>query len=278
MMLKDKFEELGPYETLSRITDLGYHAVEISQIPMTAENVAELARARDELGMDVGALSATVEPNPTGTGEALSTDFDKIVDDANTLGARYIRIGMMPLTAMASLEQVLDFCRKADEAAARLAGQGIGLYYHNHHIEFAKYDGKRLLDIINETAPNLRLELDVHWVQRGGGDPVRTLQRYADRTDLVHLKDYRIGQIDPAVFEALANGDRGAFTQAFSNVVQFAEVGEGSLDFKEIVDQAVANGVKYMFVEQDQLYGRDVFDALKISHDNLVSLGFADLF
>ena len=24
--------------------------------------------------------------------------------------------------------------------AARLAEQGVALYYHNHHIEFAKYD------------------------------------------------------------------------------------------------------------------------------------------
>ena len=278
MMLKGKFEELGAYQTLSRITDLGYHAVEVSQIPMTPENVAEMARARTELGMDFGALSTSLDAGPAGSADALTSDFDKIVADATTLGASNLRIGMLPLALLESLDQVLDFCRRADEQALKLAEHGIRLFYHNHHVEFMTFERKRLLDIINETAPNMRLELDVHWVQRGGNDPVRTLRKYADRADLVHLKDYRIGTIAPEAFTALAEGDRATFMKAFADVVQFAEVGEGTLDFKSIVEQSVANGVEYMFVEQDQLYGRDVFDALKISHDNLVALGFADLF
>ena len=35
------------------MSSIGYHAVEISQIPMTPENVAELDRARNELEMDI---------------------------------------------------------------------------------------------------------------------------------------------------------------------------------------------------------------------------------
>ncbi|CAM3692484.1 sugar phosphate isomerase/epimerase [Occultella aeris] len=278
MMLKGKVSELGAYDTLARIADIGYHAVEVSQIPMDEANVAEMARARAELGIEFGALSTALDAGPEGSADALTSEFDKIVADAKVLGATNLRIGMLPLALLESLDQVLDFCRRSDEQALRLAEHGISLYYHNHHIEFMKFDGRSLLDIINETAPNMRLELDVHWVQRGGNDPVRTLRKYADRADLVHLKDYRIGAIAPEAFKALADGDRSAFMKAFSEVVQFAEVGEGTLDFRAIVEQSVANGVKYMFVEQDQLYGRDVFDALKTSYDNLVDLGFADLF
>lgn len=34
MMLKEKFEELGAYDTLKKVSELGYHSIEISQIPM----------------------------------------------------------------------------------------------------------------------------------------------------------------------------------------------------------------------------------------------------
>ena len=44
MMLKDSFAELGAFETLRKVSAIGYNAVEISQIPMTPENVAELDR------------------------------------------------------------------------------------------------------------------------------------------------------------------------------------------------------------------------------------------
>jgi hypothetical protein len=48
MMLKENFAQAGPLETLRQVSEIGYHAVEISQIPMTKESVAELGRARTE--------------------------------------------------------------------------------------------------------------------------------------------------------------------------------------------------------------------------------------
>ena len=61
MMLKDSFAEVGAFETLRKVSAIGYNAVEISQIPMTPENVAELDRSRSELGMDIAALSVAME-------------------------------------------------------------------------------------------------------------------------------------------------------------------------------------------------------------------------
>ena len=48
MMLKEKFEEIGTFETLKQVSELGYNAVEISQVPMTPENVAEIKKAKDD--------------------------------------------------------------------------------------------------------------------------------------------------------------------------------------------------------------------------------------
>ena len=140
-------------------------------------------------------------------GDSLRGDFDKIVEDAKRLDTKLLRIGMLPFPAMQSVDAVVDFAKQANDYAERLAEHGIGLYYHNHHIEFAKIDGTYMLDIIAANSPAMGLEIDVHWVQRGGLDPVRTLQKYAGRTAMVHLKDYRIGQLPERAFGLLETGD-----------------------------------------------------------------------
>jgi len=278
MMLKDSFAEVGAFDTLRKVSEIGYNAVEISQIPMTPENVAELDRSQSELGMDIASLSVMTEMPVGRPGESLKDNFEKIVDDAKRLDTNLLRIGMLPFAAMKSIDAVVDFAKTANEYAERLNEHGIGLYYHNHHIEFAKFDGKYMLDIINENSPAMGLEIDVHWVQRGGLDPVRTLEKYAGRTAMVHLKDYRIGALREAAFGMLDTGDFAGFMTEFKDVVQFAEVGEGNLDFPSIVPAAEAAGAQYLLVEQDELYGRTVWEALQTSYDNLVELGFKELF
>jgi len=278
MMLKDSFAEVGAFETLRKVSDLGYNAVEISQVPMDEKNVSELERAQTELGMDVASLSVMMEKPVGRPGESLKDDFDKIVNDAKRLDTNLLRIGMLPFGAMTSIDAVVDFAKETNGYAERLAEHGISLYYHNHHIEFAKFDGKYMLDIINENSPAMGLEIDVHWVQRGGLDPVRTLEKYAGNTAMVHLKDYRIGMMPESALGYLESGDFVNFMTEFKNVVQFAEVGEGNLDFPSIVPAAEAAGAQYLLVEQDELYGRTVWEVLETSHRNLTAMGFGNLF
>ena len=278
MMLRESFEKIGPFETLRKVADIGYRAVEVSQIPMNQANVAELERARGELGIEFAALSAQLEGEQGATPYPLAVDVERVVADCRRLGTDMLRIGMAPMFELQSEDSVLDYAKRAEKAAQALAGEGIALYYHNHHVEFAKMSGRYIMDILADEAPSMGLEIDVHWVQRGGLDPVRTLHKYAGRTAMVHLKDYRIGALSEAGVKAHAEGNHELFMREFADVVEFAEVGEGNLDFASIVPAAIETGAKYLLVEQDRLYGRTVFDALTISHDNLVGLGFQDLF
>jgi sugar phosphate isomerase/epimerase len=278
MMLRESFAHIGPFETLRKVAGIGYRAVEVSQIPMDAVNVAELERARGELGIEFAALSAQLEGAEGTTPYPLAVDVERTVADCRRLGTDMLRIGMAPMSELRTEANVVDYAKRAEKAAQALAGDGITLYYHNHHVEFAKLGGRYILDLLAEEAPSMGLEIDVHWVQRGGLDPVRTLQKYAGRTAMVHLKDYRIGALSEAGLTAQAEGDHEAFMRHFADVVQFAEVGEGNLDFASIVPTAIDGGAKYLLVEQDVLYGRTVFEALSISYDKLVGLGFLELF
>lgn len=277
MMLKGKVEEIGAYETMKKIHELGFHSVEVSQIPMTTENVKEIKQASDDFGIDITAITAPLEPMMPGQiQENLRDDYDKIIADCKALNCNFIRIGMLPFSIMGDKEQILEFIDRAENTAKRLTEEGIKLYYHTHHIEFQRFDGKFLLDIMKENTSQLGFELDVHWIHRAGVDPVSFIKQYKDRVSLIHLKDYRIGNLD-VTEEDLK--DMGNFFNKFVNLIEFAEVGgEGNLNMPAIMEASLEAGAKYFLIEQDDTYGRDPFDCLYDSAENLRKMGYADWF
>lgn len=277
MMLGGKVQEMGAYAVLEKLAEIGYHCIEISQIPMTAENVDALQKGCEAFNIEVAANSAMLEPmGPARPGmESLETDFDKIVADCQRLNTNFLRIPILPFGYMGNREKALDFVTRAEEMAIRLAEHNIALYYHNHHVEFERYDGKYLMDIIRENTTRIGFELDVYWIQHAGENPVTYIQQFAGRIKLLHLKDYRI-KFDSSI---LAEGlSMETIMKAFTSAVQFAEVGEGNLPMQAIIDTGLACGSEYFLVEQDQQYGRDPFDCLITSRDNLIKLGYQDWF
>ena len=117
-------------------------------------------------------------------------------------------------------------------------------------------------------------ELDIHWIHRGGENPVEFIRKYDGRIRLLHLKDYRIGQLK------MPEGafDPKTFMAAFTDIVEFAEIGEGTLPVKECIEAGFAGGSEYFLIEQDTTYGRDPFESLRISKENLEKMGYSDWF
>ena len=77
---------------------------------------------------------------------------------------------------------------------------------------------------MENTDPELvGFEIDVHWIQRAGHDPVKWIERLAGREDMVHLKDYRICFPDGEPTQEIFHREQ---------CIQFAEIGEGNLDMK----------------------------------------------
>ena len=278
MMLAGKVKELGVFETLKKVNDMGFKAVEISQVDMSEENVAAMEKAVNELGMNICSLSAyTAQIHPSFPVESFDLHFDKIVSDAKRLDVKYLRIGSLPFTHYGQPEKFIEYAKEIDMWGAKLREHGIKLFYHNHHCEFDKVDGKVLFDhlVENTSAENIGFEIDVHWIQRAGLNPVKFIKKMAGRAELVHLKDYRI--VTPSQEDLMSSLAKGSM-DVFFNTIQFAEIGEGNLDFEEIIAVCEETGVKYLPIEQDDTYGRDPFESLQISMDNLKKLGYAEYF
>ncbi|MFC5280504.1 sugar phosphate isomerase/epimerase family protein [Arcanobacterium canis] len=275
MMLKDKVAQEGMWSVLEKIARMDLHAVEVSQIPMEEATVADLERGVKELGIEVGALSVALAPAPMANGDNFVEHYDKIVSDAKRLNCRFLRIGMMPFSAMTSKESCEAWAAEVEPWAKKLQDEeGITLCYHNHHVDLAQFDGERIFDIVRRVAPHVNFEVDLHWVQRGGMAPLDMLSEYSGVCKLIHVKDFRVGSLPEKALDLFAQGKVEEGYSMFVNIVEFAEVGQGNMNWPQLLPASIDAGAEYLFIEQDMTYGRDPFDCLADSRGYLASIGY----
>lgn len=73
-----------------------------------------------------------------------------------------------------------------------LKREGMRLSYHNHDHEFAlRYEKKSVFELLYDNlAPDIVMELDTGNCIEGGGDPIKMLSCYKDRSIILHLKPW----------------------------------------------------------------------------------------
>jgi len=102
------------------------------------------------------------------------------------IGSKYM---ILPYANYETREDVDKIVNILNEAAKVAKEYGIKVGYHNHDQEFAKFDGKYILDIIaEETDDDVILEVDVYWVAKGGECPYEYLKKLGKKAELIHLK------------------------------------------------------------------------------------------
>lgn len=225
--------------TLKKVRAIGYQAVQVSGMGPIDE--AELVRMMEGEGLT---CCATHEPTTT-----ILEQPEAVVERLQKLGCRYTAVphpGAIPLD---SVDEVADFIKRMNHSGEVLARHNQVLTYHNHHSEFRKVGGRTLLEAFySDSDPQLlQGELDTYWVQYGGGDVVGWIKRLNGRSPLLHLKDYAIDA---------------------TNTPVFAEIGNGNLDWSQIIPAADAAGCEWFIVEQDTCPG-DPFDSLRMSFEFL---------
>ncbi|MGO1285710.1 MAG: sugar phosphate isomerase/epimerase family protein, partial [Brachybacterium sp.] len=266
--------EKGMYEVLRQVRELDIDAVEVSQVEMTDELIDDLVRGKADFGVETAAMSVSIAPG--GNGFALETEFDRAVEACRKTGSRFLRIGMMPFSAMTSKQAAEEWAASVEPYAARLAEQGITLCYHNHHVDLILFEGERIFDIVRRVAPSLLFEVDLHWVQRGGMAPLDMLAAYSGACKLIHVKDFRVAPMPAEAVEKLEakEMDMQEFYGIFLSLAQFAEVGQGNMDWPALLPAAEKAGAEYFLIEQDDTYGRDPIDCIRESREYLRSIGY----
>lgn len=152
----------GLRESFQKLKEIGYKAVQISGIgPIDPQLVKEYA---DEAGL---AICATHVP-----WKRLVNDLEALAAEHKLWNCKYIGLGSLPAEYQTSQEGYRSFVSLASEIARILKEKhGLQFIYHNHDFEFERFDGVTGMDVlINEgDADVLGFELDLYWVQAGGG-------------------------------------------------------------------------------------------------------------
>ena len=120
--------------------------------------------------------------------------------------------------------------------------------YHNHNYEFdISFGGVQWHDTVMAAIPDAMAELDLCWLEVGGGDAVEYINRYKGRVEILHYKDY-VGRVR---YERRDGTQPAEPLEAGLDFDQRA-VGDGVLDLDGIVGAAKKCGTKWLIVELDE--------------------------
>lgn len=222
-----------PLATLRRVADLGYREVEIAgTFGAKPEAICQQTRA---LELRVAAVHADWQ--------LLRTDPAAAIAETRALCSDALILAWLPEDQRQTLAQWREWVEQLNLIADLAEREGVRIAYHAHDFEFAEIDGIRPIDLLmDELDPRIGFELDTYWLAHAGEDPLRFLQRHADRVTHLHLKDMA--------------GDGS-----------MADVGEGTLPLTQIIIQAQQQGVRHFLVERDD--ASDPWASLAASLDSL---------
>ena len=234
-------------KTLKKIADIGYTSVQISGFgPVSPKEVAKVC---DDSGLIVAATHIAWE--------RFVNELDKVIAEHKMWKCKHAAIGGL-VSEYKSLDGLKRFLDELGPVSEGLAREGMDFSYHNHNHELVRYGNKTWLEMLYEQASpeQLKAEIDVYWIQAGGGDPAAWVKKYPGRQPLLHLKDMVM----------VVTPDREQ---------RYAEIGEGNLNWSSILQAASESGVEWYLVEQDKCYEHDPFESHAISYRNLAGMGLS---
>lgn len=224
--------------TLEQIAKIGYDGVELAGYGDLT--VVELKETLDRLGLKVAGSHVPLE--------TLRNNLDQVIADQKVLDNKFVVCPYLePEDRRPEFYQ--ELAQFLNQLGKQLNEAGLVLCYHNHDFELELMpNGQTVLAYLYDQVPveYLKAELDLYWLQKAGEDPLEWIERYQDRTALIHLKDMT------------TDGEQF-----------FAELGSGGLDLEGIL---ATGEPEWWIVEQDESR-IDPLESIQISYHYLEKRG-----
>jgi sugar phosphate isomerase/epimerase len=211
---------------------MGYEGVEI--FDLHGHEPAEIRSWLDELGLVAVSRHAPLD--------VIETWLPELADEGRALGWRRVAINWLD-------PETLETPGLVDRIAALVPAareHGLELGFHNHDAELRPLSsGNTFFD---ELPSGLFIELDLGWAWYADVDVLALLDRVRDRCPIVHVKDI-----------------------ASREGREFRPVGDGAVGYERLAPAAVAAGVEWLLVEQDEADG-STLDAAERSYGALTRM------
>jgi sugar phosphate isomerase/epimerase len=243
--------------SLKKVSDTGFKYVELAGYAdgkfYGYEPVA-FKKLVNDLGMEILSSHTQVEARGITLDNA-----KKMAEDHAKLGVKYCLQPWIVEEERHSISNYQKMCADWNKVGGIMKQNGIQFGYHNHNFEFATVEGKiPYFDVFMAELDKdlVTMELDLFWTTKAGLNPVDLFKKYPGRFQLFHMKD-------------MYTKEAPFFTT--NGVKDFAPVGEGVINFREILASRELAGNKYLVVEQDQSRDGDPFGDIKKSITNLTT-------
>ncbi|MGH1436899.1 MAG: sugar phosphate isomerase/epimerase family protein [Lewinella sp.] len=229
-----------PVATIKALKAMGYedfetYGYEPEEDTFYGFKSIEFRRILDELGLSVSSGHFGFSPFLHASDDALKRFVDQCIKGAETLGMKYIT---WPWIApeQRTLDNFKLMSGRLNGIGEQITAAGLGFAYHNHGFEFEDHDGENGFDIIlKETDPALvKFEIDMYWVMHSSKyTPKELIEKQPKRYVMWHIKDMDKVSRD------------------------YTELGNGSIDYLDLLPDPVASGLEFYFIEQGGNYAHN---------------------
>ena len=235
--------------TVRRVREMGCDTVQFSRVgpSIPADFIADVVRDYD--------LHVCVTHSPM---QRIFHDLPQLIRDHQSWGCSSVGLGNLENCYLADGYE--GYCRFLSDIAPvveELKKNGMTFAYHSHAFEFVRYHGKLMYDMmIEQTDPEaFHFIQDSYWMKFGGLNHETWLEKVVGRMEVLHVKDFTTGMITN---RGRVEGRTGT-------------IGEGNIDYPDLLRKAQQTGVKVLAIEQD-FCDRDPFACVKDAFDRLKAL------
>ncbi len=205
--------------TLAELSGMGYREVELAGLHGLTPEAFRSLLDRHQLtapSTHIGLPQLRGDPAPTFAA-------------AKTLGSHFVVVPWLDVNERETIAAYRSRAAELNTIGRQAKDAGLQLGYHNHDFELMPINGvvpyQVLLDECD--ADLVKMELDLYWLAKAGGEPAAYFARHPGRFSMVHVKD-------------------------MSTSGEMVDVGKGYLDFQAVFDKAGSAGIRHAFVEHDQ--------------------------
>ncbi len=227
-----------------KLRDMGYSFMQFSGGPYDHEVIKSVS---EETAMPIVLTHVPMD--------RILNDTDALMKEHEYFNCYNIGLGAMPGDVVQDDDLLVKKVTELNEAGKRMKENGFKFFYHHHGMELRKLEcGITVMDYMIENAPNINFTVDTYWLQIGGVSVLEYIKKLNGRIECAHLKDYKMCY-------------RPDFHQEIS------AVGDGNINFKDVVPAIINSGAKYLLVEQDNAPDfDDIWGEVKKSIDYLKTI------
>lgn len=225
--------------TMLALAEMGYTCVHTSGIGEAVSEDTIVAGVR-EAGLEV--VLTHISP------KRIKEETDAVIAFHNRLGCKVIGVGSIGMDP--TYDNYMRFFDEMSGAIEKIRAAGMVFSYHNHHYEFARHEGRTMMDyILDATDPaSVKLCFDAYWAHYAGMDETQFVLDHGDRILTTHTKDMVTIDHQPAMTEMLT----------------------GNINYDRFFATCADQGIRWHFVEQD-ICRMDSINSIRISRENLVA-------